>query len=110
MFAFISNLFNDITFLRVGALAGVPVTIVLLIMFLGKKNHDERGWKIFGKASVVSFLYFMVMVNLIAKTTGAADFPHDTIGYLFFANTLQWLYDTVAVIELLAIIIFQKLE
>lgn len=107
---FVCLLFNDLAFLRAGALLGLPVSIILLVMFLRRKNRDERGWKIFGKASVISFLFFMVMVNVIAKTTGARSFPDERIGYLFFASVLQWLYDTVAAVEIIAVMVFRKLE
>lgn len=109
-YGMIVQLFNSITFLRIGAYLGVPVSIILLVMFIRKNNRDERGWKIFGKASVISFIYLMVIVNVIAKTIGSREFPYNEVGYVFFANTIQWLYDTVAIVEIAAIMIFRNLE
>ena len=109
-YEFVLNLFHNITFFRIGALLGLPTTVILLVMFIRKKNRDERGWKIIGKASVIAFLYLMIIVNVIAKIVGAMEFPHEEIGYLFFASMLQWLYDTVSIIEIAAILVFRKLE
>lgn len=110
-FEFVWGLFNSRTFLVAGAWAGLPLSVLLLVLFARRGSRDERGWKIIGKASVVSFLYFIVMANVIAKTVGSADFPYyDALNYRFYANTIQWLYDTVILIEVAAILVFQKIE
>ena len=69
-YEFIWNLFSSQALLKVTATAGLPLTIILAVMFIRKKNHDERGWKTIGKASIVSFSYIMIMANVIADITG----------------------------------------
>lgn len=108
-YEFIWNLFNREVLFVVGAWAGIPLTLILLIMFLRKKNRDERGWKIIGKASVVSFIYFILVVNLVAKILGYVVDTHD-VHYLFVGNAIQWLYNTVIIVEISAISILRKIE
>ncbi len=103
------NLFNRRTLFVVGAWAGLPLTLMLLIMFARKKNRDERGWKIIGKASIVSFIYFILVVNLIAKIVGYVAVTYE-VHYLFAGNIIQWLYDTVILVEISAILILSKME
>ncbi len=113
-YEFIWNLFSSQMFLVVGVSAGVPLTIILIVIFARKKNHDERGWKIIGKASIASFSYFMVMANVIAKITGndffAAKLFIGKLNYLFYANTIQWLYDTMILVEIISILVIKKIE
>jgi hypothetical protein len=108
-YEFIWNLFNREVLFVVGAWAGIPLTLILLIMFLRKKNRDERGWKIIGKASVVSFIYFILVVNLVAKILGYVVDTHD-VHYLFVGNAIQWLYNTVIIVKISAISILRKIE
>lgn len=103
------NLFNRRTLFVVGAWAGLPLTLMLIIMFARKKNRDERGWKIMGKASIVSFIYFILVVNLIAKILGYIVVAHE-VHYLFVGNIIQWLYNTVILVEISAILILSKIE
>lgn len=108
-FEFVWKLFNNHAFLIVGAWLGLPITIALIVLFARKKNRDERGWKIIGKASVISFIYFIIMANVIAKTVGNRLFCYE-LNYIFYANTIQWLYDTVILIEIGAILFLRKIE
>lgn len=106
---FIWNLFNQQKTLIAGAWAGLALTIIFIAIVARKQNRDERGWKIIGKASVISFSYFIIIVNVIAKTVGSDAFPLE-LNYLFYSNTIQWLYDTVILVEILAIEFFKRLE
>lgn len=108
-YEFIWNLFNNKTLFIVGAWAGLPLTVILLIMFARKKNRDERGWKIIGKASIVSFVYFILVVNLAAKIVGYAVDAHE-VHYLFVGSVIQWLYDSVIIVEIVAMLILRKIE
>ncbi|MCD8355485.1 MAG: hypothetical protein LUE11_02780 [Clostridia bacterium] len=110
LYEFLWSIFNNRMTLVVGAWAGLPLTVLLLIMFVRKKNRDERGWKIIGKASVISFLYFIVVANLLAKTVGTMVPDTLEVGYFFCGNVIQWLYDTMILIEIIAILIFRKIE
>ena len=101
------NVFNQRMILVIGAVAGLPLTLILIVCFARKKNRDERGWKIIGKASVITFAYFMVMANVIAKIVGSSAYE---ITYFFYANTIQWLYNTMAIIEIVSIQILKRIE
>lgn len=108
-YEFIWNLFNNKMLFIVDAWAGLPLTLILLIMFARKKNRDERGWKIIGKASIISFIYFILVVNLLAKILGYVVDTHE-VHYLFVGNAIQWLYDTVIMVEIVAMLILRKIE
>ena len=106
---FIWNFFNEKETLIVGAWAGIPLTIIFIVILVQRRNRDERGWKIIGKSSVISFTYFLIIANVIAKTVGSQTFPSE-LNYLFYSNTIQWLYDTMILIEIIAIQIIKRIE
>lgn len=110
LYKFLWNVFNSKTVLIIGAWASLPLTFILLIMFVRKQNRDERGWKIKGKASAITFIYFIIMANLLAKTLGAMAPDTLEVGYVFCSNVIQWLYDTMILIEIIAISILKKIE
>lgn len=110
MFEMLYNIFNNQDIFKIATYFGVIVTIALVVLFLLKSNRDERGWKILGKASVISFVFFIVLVNTLAGITlkmyGA--------GYLFdfkiYANIVQLIYDSVIFCEIGAILILKKTQ
>lgn len=103
------NILNNSLSLKIGAYLGVPITIILLVLFALKRNRDERGWKIIGKASIITFIYFIIVANLIAKVVGNMALTFD-LNYLCYANTIQWLYNTTIMVEILAILILKRIE
>lgn len=109
MFDFFYSLISNRTFGIVGAWLGAITTIVFIIMFAMKRNRDERGWKIFGKASLISFIWLIVIINFIAKLTGTRGYTVE-IGYFQFATTLQWVYTSTIIIEIIAVLILKKKE
>ncbi len=111
---FIVNIFTNSDFFVAGTLVCVAVTVMLIVMFARKKNRDERGWKIFGKASVISFIFLVVVINIIAKITGSIDvtdaFTDMEQVYLFYMCIVQWVYNAVIIVEIAAVMIFRRLE
>ncbi|MDD3279199.1 MAG: hypothetical protein PHG16_10030 [Lachnospiraceae bacterium] len=114
MYKLVYNIFSDVAVFRIMVILGLPLTIILVIMFCMKSNRDERGWKIIGKASMITFIYFIIIVNVIAKVTGAREMNWDVFTVdttrLFFFNIIQTLYDTVLLVEIVAISILKKIE
>ena len=110
LYEFLWNVFNSKTVLIIGAWAGLSLTLILIVMFVRKQNRDERGWKIKGKASAIAFISFIIMANLLAKAVGAMVPDTLEVGYVFCANVIQWLYDTMIFIEIIAILILNKIE
>ena len=106
---FIWNLFNQRETLVVGAWTGLPLTIIFIVILVQRKNRDERGWKIIGKSSVISFIYFLIITNVIANIVGSRTFPSE-LNYLFYSNTIQWIYDTMILFEIVAIQIIKRIE
>ena len=103
------KLISNRSFAMAGAWLGGIVTIIFIIMFARKQNRDERGWKIFGKASLVAFIWMLILVNVIAKLSGRID-DVDALGYLQYACTLQWVYDSTIMVQILSVFIIRTRE
>lgn len=104
------NLMNNVFFLKCIVWAGIPLTIILLILFLLKSHRDERGWKIIGKASIITLIFFIVLMNVVAKVAGRLVFYDYNLDFLFFANTIQFVYDAILFVEIISILILRKIE
>lgn len=105
MIQVINEILNNRMLLIVGAIYGVPLTITLIVLFFMKSSRDERGLSIIGKASIISIVVFAVLINAICKFLS-----HIEISYLTMANCLQWTYDIVLTVEIVAILIYRKIE
>ncbi|MDD2958674.1 MAG: hypothetical protein PHE06_12295 [Lachnospiraceae bacterium] len=110
MFEIFHNFMSNRICFLIGGWLGLGVTIIFLTMIVRKQNRDERGWKIFGKASVAAFIWLIVIINIIAKLTGSGNYPLEQIGYHQYANTLQWVYDTTILVEIVAVFILRRRE
>lgn len=104
------NWINNPTLLGIEAWIGLALSILLILLFALKRNRDERGWKIFGKASVLSLVYFIVMTNLAAALTMELSRLGYAMGFLFFAHIIQFVYDTVLAVEIAAILVLKRRE
>lgn len=109
MFEFFYNLISSRTFFVVGVWLSCILTVIFLIMIARKKNRDERGWKIFGKASIISFIWMIILINIIANITGNINFVGE-LGYIQYANSIQWIYNTTLIAEILSVFILRRIE
>lgn len=89
----------------VGAWYGVPITIALIVLFFVKSSRDERGRAIIGKASIIATITFIILVNVVCKILDDMDINYVTIGFCF-----QWIYNIVLTVEVIAILIYKKIE
>lgn len=110
MFETIWNFTNNTFILKVLAWAGLPLTFLLILLFCLKSNRDERGWKILGKASIITFVFFIILVNLFARLTGKLVAYNYEIGYVYYGFTIQFIYDIVLILEISSILILRKIE
>jgi len=101
----LNEIFGNRTLFIVGVIYGVPVTFALIVLFFMKSSRDERGRAIIGKASIIAMIVFILLVNGFAKLAS-----HININYLTTANYIQWLYDIVLTVEVVAILAYRKLE
>lgn len=110
MYDILYNFFHNDTLFFIETWIGVLLSIILIVSFIKPSNRDERGWKIFGKASLVTFMYFVIIVNLLAYVTGAMS----QSGYLFdfsmYGHILQFIYNSVILVEIIVLIIFKVRE
>lgn len=105
MIEIINEILNSRMFLIVGATYGVPITVALIALFLVKTSRDERGRAIIGKASIISTIVFVVLINVICKLLS-----HIEISYMTMGNCFQWTYNIVVTVEVVAIWIYKKIE
>lgn len=105
MIELINEIFSNRMLFIVGVIYGVPITIALIILFFVKSSRDERGRAIIGKSSIIAMIVFILLVNGFAKLAS-----HINIDYLTTANYIQWLYDIVLTVEVVAILIYKRLE
>ena len=105
MIEIINEIFSNRMLFIVGVIYGVPITIALILLFFVKSSRDERGRAIIGKASIIVMIVFILLVNGFAKLAS-----HINVNYLTTANYVQWLYDIVLTVEVVAILIYKKLE
>lgn len=83
----------------------LPITIAVIVLFFVKTSRDERGRAIIGKASILSTIAFIILINIFAKLSS-----HITINYLTTACFTQWIYNIVLTIQVVAILIYKKIE
>ncbi len=104
------NLIHNTYLFTIQSYIGLIVSLILIIMFLLKRNRDERGWKIFGKASVISFIYFFIIVNIIANITGTMWQQQYVIDYLFYGHIVQFIYNSLIIVEIISVLILKRFE
>lgn len=105
MIEIINEIAGNRTVFVVGVWYGLPITIALIVLFFVKSSRDERGRAIIGKASIIATIVFIVLINFIAKI-----WSHITITYLTTACFIQWIYDIVLTVEVVAILIYKRIE
>lgn len=103
------NIFNrmisSVPLMIAGAYWGVIITVILVILFFIKSSRDERGRAIIGKASIISALVFIVLVNVVCKLLDSIEISYVTMG-----NCFQWIYNIVLTVETVVILIYKKIE
>lgn len=63
MIQILNELVNNRTILLVGVWYGLPITLILVVLFFIKSSRDERGRAIIGKASIIAMIVFVFLVN-----------------------------------------------
>ena len=101
----INEIAGNRTVFIVGVWYGIPITIALIVLFFVKSSRDERGRAIIGKASIITMIVFVVLINFIAKI-----WDNITITYLSSACFIQWIYDIILTVEVAAILIYKRIE
>lgn len=95
---------NEMIF-RMGTWYCIPITIAVIVLFFVKTSRDERGRAIVGKASVISTIAFIVLINIYAKLSVSL-----IVDFLTMACAIQWIYNIVLTIQVMAILIYKKVE
>jgi len=84
---------------------GFALSIILISLFVIKSSRDERGRAIIGKASIYSTIYFIAMTTIIAQYIQRVEVNFDVA-----ANLIQFLFNTVLLLEIVAIGILRKIS
>ena len=67
MIEILNELVNNRPIRLAGIWYGVPITIILIVLFFVKSSRDERGRAIIGKASIIAMIVFIFLVNFLQK-------------------------------------------
>ncbi len=105
MIEVLNELVNNRQVLLIGIWYGYPITIISIILFFIKSSRTKRGRAIIGKASIISMIVFIFIVNFFAKISDRIPINYNTA-----ACCVQWIYDIVLTVEVVAILIYKKMQ
>ena len=105
MIELFESIINNKTILVIGTYYCVPITIAVIVLFFLKTSRDERGRAIIGKASIFSTITYIVLMNVYAKLSKLL-----IVDWLTMANGTQWMYNIVLTVQVVAILIYKKIE
>lgn len=105
MIEILKSILSNEMVLTIGTWYCIPITIVVIILFFVKSSRDERGRAIVGKASVISTIAFIVFINIYAKLSVVL-----IVDYITMACAIQWIYNIILTIQVVAIVIYKKIE
>ncbi|CDA78949.1 hypothetical protein [Negativibacillus massiliensis] len=105
MIELLSSIISNEMVFKVGTWYCIPITIAVIVLFFVKTSRDERGRAIIGKASIISTIAFIVLINIYAKLSDEL-----IVDYLTMACSIQWIYNIVLTIEIAAILIYKRIE
>ena len=104
MIELLSSIISNEMVFKVGTWYCIPITIAVIVLFF-VTSRDERGRAIIGKASIISTIAFIVLINIYAKLSDEL-----IVDYLTMACSIQWIYNIVLTIEIAAILIYKRIE
>ena len=104
MMGLIKELANSLTCFRIGVWYAQPLTVVLIFLLFIKSSRDERGRAIIGKASVVTMIVFVFLINFLAAISYEINVSEFTM-----YNCIQWVYNIILTVEVVAILIYRKI-
>ena len=105
MIEILKSILSNEMVLTIGTWYCIPITIAVIILFFVKSSRDERGRAIVGKASVISTIAFIVFINIYAKLSVVL-----IVDYITMACAIQWIYNSILTIQVVAIVIYKKIE
>lgn len=105
MIEILKSILSNEMVLTIGTWYCIPITIAVIILFFVKSSRDERGRAIVGKASVISTIAFIVFINIYAKLSVVL-----IVDYITMACDIQWIYNIILTIQVVAILIYKKIE
>ena len=105
MIEILKSILSNEMVLTIGTWYCIPITIAVIILFFVKSSRDERGRAIVGKASVISTIAFIVFINIYAKLSVVL-----IVDYITMAGAIQWIYNIILTIQVVAILIYKKIE
>lgn len=105
MIELLKTILSNVTLFKIGMWYTLVITIAVIILFFLKSSREERGRAILGKASIFSTITFIILMNLYARLS-----DYIIVDYLTMANGTQWMYNIVLTIQVIAILIYKKME
>lgn len=105
MIKVLNELVSNRDILIAGIWYAQPITVILVVLFFMKSSRDERGRAIIGKASIIAIMVFIFLINFFAKISDCIPINYDTVAFC-----VQWIYDIVVTVEVVAILIYKKIQ
>lgn len=105
MIKVLNELVSNRDILIAGIWYAQPITVILVVLFFIKSSRDERGRAIIGKASIIAIMVFIFLMNFFAKISDCIPINYDTVAFC-----VQWIYDIVVTVEVVAILIYKKIQ
>ncbi|EGT5163463.1 MULTISPECIES: hypothetical protein [Bacillota] len=105
MIELLKSILSNMTVFKIGMWYCLPLTIAVIVLFFVKSSRDERGRAIVGKASVISTILFIILINVYAQLS-----MYIIVDFITMACAIQWIYDIVLTVQVVAILIYKKIE
>lgn len=105
MIELLKSILSSTTVFKIGMWYTLVITIAVIILFFLKTSRDERGRAIIGKASIFSTITYIVLMNVYAKLSKLL-----IVDWLTMSNGTQWMYNIVLTVQVVAILIYKKIE
>lgn len=110
MSAFITVALKSKLVIQWQTVLGLIAFIILIYLFFNKNSRDERGRAIIGKASIISTIYFIVITSAICQSVGVVIVPMSEVDIFVMFNSMQFVFNSVIIVEIAAILILRKLQ
>ena len=90
MIELLSSIISNEMVFKVGTWYCIPITIAVIVLFFVKTSRDERGRAIIGKASIISTIAFIVLINIYAKLSDELIVDYLTMACSIIRNFLHF--------------------
>lgn len=110
MIEFLTEALKSKTALQWQSVFGGVICLFLLYLFFKKDSRDERGRAIIGKASIITIIFFIVITSVVCQNLGNTIISPNEADIYVLLNSIQFLFNSVIFVEIVAILIIRKFQ